>query len=115
MTMHTIEESQGVVNVERSLGRLEGQTEVLTQVVLAQGTRESSQKPDAKSVERSLGRLEGQTEVLTQVVLAQGTRESSQKPDAKADNVLYWVLGIVGFTITTTIELLQLAMIFAQL
>ena len=98
MTMQT-EEAQvvveGAVSVERALGRLEGKNDILVQTVHEQGRqiREDYQKLNDK--------------------IDTAKSELDAKIDAKMDKLLYWILGVGGFT-TVTIIGSALAVIFAQ-
>ena len=98
MTMQT-EEAQvaveGAVSVERALGRLEGKNDILVQTVHDQGRqiREDYQKLNDK--------------------IDTAKSELDAKIDAKMDKLLYWILGVGGFT-TVTIIGSAIAVIFAQ-
>ena len=87
--------AEGAVSVERALGRLEGKNDLLIRMVDGQGrqAREDYQRLDAK--------------------IDKAKSELDAKIDAKMDKLLYWILGVGGFTAVTVVGS-ALAVIFAQ-
>ncbi len=87
--------AEGAVSVERALGRLEGKNDLLIRMVDGQGrqAREDYQRLDAK--------------------IDKAKSELDAKIDAKTDRLLYWILGVGGFTAVTVVGS-ALAVIFAQ-
>ena len=108
---------EGAVSVERALGRLEGKSDILIQTVHEQGRqlREDNRKLDTKidTVRSDLDTKidTAKSELNDKIDTAKS--ELDAKIDAKMDKLLYWILGVGGFT-TVTIIASAIAVIFAQ-
>ena len=133
------EEARDAVSVARALGNLEGQNDILIRMVEDQGRqiRENNRNLDAK-IDRVRSDLDtkidtakselndkidtaksdldakidkAKSDLDTKIDTAKS--ELDAKIDAKMDKLLYWILGVGGFT-TVTIIASAIAVIFAQ-
>ena len=109
--------AEGAVSVERALGRLEGKNDLLIRMVDGQGrqAREDYQRLDAK-IDKTKSDLDAKidkakSDLDTKIDTAKS--ELDAKIDAKTDRLLYWILGVGGFTAVTVVGS-ALAVIFAQ-
>ncbi len=120
--------AEGAVSVERALGRLEGKNDLLIRMVDGQGhqSQENNRKLDTKidtvksdldaKIDKTKSDLDAKidrTKSELEAKIDTAKSELDAKIDAKTDRLLYWILGVGGFTAVTVVGS-ALAVIFAQ-